>query len=192
MDSLDFLFDYLLYIGRFQPFHIGHFAVGELGLKLARHIIFGVGSRNQPLSLKNPFTYEQRREVITECYFTEHRAGRVHFAPLDDFGDNAMWVLNVAQQVNMIAEPGAKIGLIGNKKDFSSFYLDLFPFWEFVDAREHGTFIPGLNATDIRSQIFENDRDWHKKVRPDVAAMIEGFAKTPEFYDLKREYYEQN
>jgi nicotinamide-nucleotide adenylyltransferase len=59
-----------LFIGRFQPFHKGH-------LKIIKHfenkydkIIIGVGSAQYSNTFKNPFSYEERKEMIKLCLDT--------------------------------------------------------------------------------------------------------------------------
>ena len=41
---MNYEFDYLVFIGRFQPFHYGHAKVVETALQKARHVIILVGS----------------------------------------------------------------------------------------------------------------------------------------------------
>ncbi len=56
-----------LFIGRFQPFHLGHIDA----LKQARkygitEFFIGVGSSNKEHTAENPFTYEERKTMITK------------------------------------------------------------------------------------------------------------------------------
>ncbi len=56
-----------LFIGRFQPFHLGHIDA----LKQARkygitEFLIGVGSSNKEHTAENPFTYEERKTMITK------------------------------------------------------------------------------------------------------------------------------
>lgn len=47
-------YKYLVFIGRFQPFHSGHKAVIDEALKRADEVIMLIGSANLPRSLRNP------------------------------------------------------------------------------------------------------------------------------------------
>lgn len=47
-------FDYLVFIGRFEPFHNGHAAVARLALSRARKLIFLVGSADTPAASAIP------------------------------------------------------------------------------------------------------------------------------------------
>jgi len=56
-----------LFIGRFQPFHLGHIDA----LKQARkdgitEFLIGVGSSNKEHTAENPFSYEERKVMITK------------------------------------------------------------------------------------------------------------------------------
>jgi len=61
-------FDYLVFIGRFQPFHHGHAKVIETALENAEHVIVLIGSSNRARDWYNPFTYEERASIINECH----------------------------------------------------------------------------------------------------------------------------
>lgn len=56
----------MLFVGRFQPFHKGHFGTLK---KIAQvedigEIIIGIGSSDQSFTSNNPFTAEEREEMI--------------------------------------------------------------------------------------------------------------------------------
>ena len=57
-------FDYLVLIGRFQPFHNGHLAVLQHALRLADKVIVLVGSAGQPRTTRNPFNAGERAVMI--------------------------------------------------------------------------------------------------------------------------------
>ena len=59
----DKLFDFLVFIGRFQPFHKGHLAVIEAGLEQADQLIVLCGSAHQARSVRNPWTVAEREAM---------------------------------------------------------------------------------------------------------------------------------
>lgn len=144
-------FKALVFIGRFQPFHLGHAKVVDRALELADEVIIVVGSAFSSRRLYNPFTFEERKGMIKSVYPDKN----VKVVPVSDYpyNDNK-WVAAVQAVVNSAityTPDPLKIGLIGHKKDHTSYYLDIFPMWEGVDVpNEHM-----LNATDIREQIFK-------------------------------------
>ena len=77
--SLDKKFDLLVFIGRFQPFHNGHNKVIEQALRDAKHVLVLIGSANIPRNIRNPFTFQERKETV------ELRVDR--FAPVLEQGN---------------------------------------------------------------------------------------------------------
>jgi len=53
-----------LLIGRFQPFHLGHLEALQFALSKVNKLWVGLGSSNKPVEKNNPFTAEQRKEMI--------------------------------------------------------------------------------------------------------------------------------
>ena len=53
-----------LLIGRFQPFHLGHLEALRFALSKVDKLWVGLGSSNKPVEKNNPFTAEQRKEMI--------------------------------------------------------------------------------------------------------------------------------
>lgn len=53
-----------LLIGRFQPFHLGHLEALQFALSKVDKLWVGLGSSNKPVEKENPFTAEQRKEMI--------------------------------------------------------------------------------------------------------------------------------
>ena len=53
-----------LLIGRFQPFHLGHLQALQFALSKVDKLWVGLGSSNKPVDKNNPFTAEQRKEMI--------------------------------------------------------------------------------------------------------------------------------
>jgi bifunctional NMN adenylyltransferase/nudix hydrolase len=82
----------------------------------------------------------------------------------------------------------AKVGLIGQDKDASSYYLHAFPQWSLVDVRHTEV----LSATDIRNHLFADDAGSmllvEANVPPAVYAMLKAFrAHDAAYAQLKRE-----
>lgn len=57
---------YALFIGRWQPFHLGHKHIVDKALQQGKNVAIAV--RETELSDKNPFTVEQRMEMIKKVY----------------------------------------------------------------------------------------------------------------------------
>ena len=53
-----------LMIGRFQPFHLGHLDALQFALSKVDKLWVGLGSSNKPQEKNNPFSAEERKEMI--------------------------------------------------------------------------------------------------------------------------------
>src|SRR5687768_16749621 len=114
-------YDYLVFIGRFEPFHNGHAAVARHALGKARKLIFLVGSADTPRTIKNPFTVAERAVMIQSAL--ADAVERLIVRPLrDHLYNEAQWIAAVQRAVaEAIRLDGggtdARIGLIGQDKD---------------------------------------------------------------------------
>ncbi len=143
------MYDFAVFIGRFQPFHNGHKAVIDHGLTVAKHVIVLLGSSGSARRPRNPWTFEERAEMVGGHY----QSPRVICTPLRDFTYREdRWIEAVQAAVGGIAYPMVRdpsIALIGHSKDESGYYLKRFPQWDSVNVPN-----PPLHATDIRDQLF--------------------------------------
>ncbi|WP_346798183.1 bifunctional nicotinamide-nucleotide adenylyltransferase/Nudix hydroxylase [Halomonas sp. Bachu 37] len=149
-------FDCLVFIGRFQPPHLGHLAIIREALKQARQVIVLVGSAWQARSLRNPWRFEERQDML-RTGFDEEENTRLEIAPLlDALYNNDVWVRDVQRKVRDIASPSharlPRIGLIGASRGQSSYYLSLFPQWESVSV----PVVEGISASGIRERLFRS------------------------------------
>lgn len=186
-------YDLLVFIGRFQPLHLGHQEVIEKALTLSKRVLVLIGSANTPRTLRNPFTYNERSDLIRMLY------PEVITRPLQDhtYNDPA-WMAEVQTHVKNVLMPNDKwhpdgladfkIGLIGCEKDHTSYYLKIFPEWD----NENVQFINPLNATSIRQQLYTEkmpERCFEAAIMDlKVCDFLGEFQKTEEFKKLKVMY----
>lgn len=180
-------YDTLVLIGRFQPFHSAHRLLASRATALANKLIFICGSANQPRTYKNPFTFDERAQMIK--YATDGFGGTllVSVEPNPDtiYNDQA-WAVRVQALVAKHTKPGERVGIIGHRKDPSSFYLDMFPQWGFEEVE----LIEPLDATDIRELYFKRDVNMKfiQGVVPQTTFdFLEKFKDTAEYEQIIRE-----
>lgn len=192
-------FDLLVFIGRFQPVHIGHLEVIQTALKSAQHVLVLVGSSNQPRTSKNPWMFSEREDMIMESLAAINPAlcSRVMVKPLRDQKYNDQrWATSVQEHVEdtqrAICAPipkspqHMKVGIIGHSKDESSYYLKMFPQWQLVEHPMN----EDVSATDLRRLVFEDkSMKFLAGVVPQhVLEVLTHFKTTAEFTALQREY----
>jgi bifunctional NMN adenylyltransferase/nudix hydrolase len=183
---------YCVFIGRFQPFHKNHQAILENALKYSEKVIVLIGTANRPRTIKNPFTASERVSMIRGVTDND---SRVLYGYLNDFTYNdqkwAMHVQNVVDQV-ILSDNGdpdfGSIAITGNKEDYTSWYIDMFPQWHFISPAGFDEELSHLHATALRDRYFKFDY-FEKFVPPTVFQYLQGFTQTPEFKQLVQEYF---
>lgn len=190
-------FDLLVFIGRFQPFHLEHKRVIDIAFTKARNVLVLVGSSGKARTIRNPFTFDERREMIFEAFEPSDR-NRMRVRPLRDktYNDSA-WIKQVQDMVtdtaiglqnpaNINLHGTGKVGLIGASKDSSSYYLKLFPQWESVNVPIECP----VNATEVRNTYFEDQEVTMASDLPkNVVDFMESFLDTEECETLRKEYW---
>lgn len=140
-----------IFIGRFQPAHKSHIQAIRQALDIADKLLIIIGSSHSAPNIKNPFTYEQRIDIIKNSLNSEE-IKRIVFAPVRDYFYNELnWVTEIQNAVSQNSEKNDAIALIGHYKDSSSYYLNLFPQYDFFPIKNTEV----LNSTDVRKNLFD-------------------------------------
>jgi len=179
-------YDTLVLIGRFQPFHTAHLEIVKRATVLADQIVIIVGSSLQPRTYKNPFTFEERKAMIKSATAGLNIQVYVE-SNFDTVYNDQAWAVRVQGIVSRYRVlGGAGIGIIGHKKDDSSFYLDMFPQWK---LEEVPMFEP-LNAKDIRDLYLrkQSHQGFIRNVVPaPVYDFLVDFTATEDYQQIIRE-----
>jgi bifunctional NMN adenylyltransferase/nudix hydrolase len=182
-------YDLVVFIGRFQIVHNAHKAIIDRACELANHkVVVIVGSADKPRTFKNPFSTKERKAMLGEI--TKNSPVPVFLEHVYDhtYNDTA-WAAQIQRIVSDQAsrpwtDKGMKIAIIGHKKDESSFYLDMFPQWDFIDQ----DLIEPLDATQIRDLYFNRkmNMNYIRGVVPETTAKF-----LEDFRTSNSEAYEQ-
>src|SRR3989338_5644809 len=79
-----------LFIGRFQPFHNAHLADVKDILKKADEIIIAIGSSQEKNTKENPFSYGERKEMISRT-LKGNKIKNFKIYPVPDLYDDSKW-----------------------------------------------------------------------------------------------------
>lgn len=175
-------YQFSIFIGRFQPFHLAHYELVKKALELAETAIIMIGSYKKAPSPKHPFSGEEREAMIRGVLTPEENA-RVKIILMRDYLYNdPMWLADASQQVSEMTDDSDSVVLVGHDHDDTSYYLEQFPQWKLH-------LIPNLDhfphATEIRYLYFTHDVAYKKSVPAKVGEYMENFKKTPKFKGLK-------
>lgn len=183
-------YDLAVVIGRFQPFHNAHYELLKAAGKLANTVVVILGSANRPRSYKNPWTYSDRSTMLQSVTgdLIENTNARFCIEKnVDTIYDNTAWTARIQKIVDKYAASEGKVCLVGHEKDSSTFYLKMFPQWDFVSIP---SFEP-LDATAIRDTMFSKENanlNFIKGVVPvPIFDFLYGFIKTKAYKELVEE-----
>lgn len=190
-------FDFLVLIGRFQPFHKGHLVLIQEGLVRSEQIIVLCGSAHQARTFRNPWSALERQAMIRGALSVVDNA-RIHIAPLmDNAYNDAAWIKSVQAIVNDLVNTHCvapqrkpKIAILGHRQGHSSYDVNWFPQWGAVDVKN----VQGISATSIREAIFSaSDFDGAKSdhiadlLPENVQTSLSEFCHSDTYADIKAE-----
>jgi nicotinamide-nucleotide adenylyltransferase len=150
-----------LFIGRFQPFHFGHLQIVKRILKEQKKIIIAIGSSQESYTLNNPFTADERREMIERTLNAENISTnnyKICFVP--DLGKHEKWVEHV------ISITG-RIDVIYTGSELTK-QLFAEKGYKIIDLPR----IENISATDIREKITCN-KSINKLVHHEVSKYLQ-------------------
>ncbi len=153
-----------LFIGRFQPFHNAHLSDVKLALKECGNVIIAIGSSQESGTKDNPFSYEEREEMISSAL----KSNNIHdfnIVAVPDINDDKRWVGHVKNLAGIF-----DVVYTGN--DFTE---KLFKE-QGIDVRKI-ELIPEINATEIRKRIIKGN-DWKEIVPKEVSDYIDNINGT--------------
>ncbi|MFT4892999.1 MAG: nicotinamide-nucleotide adenylyltransferase [Candidatus Nanohaloarchaea archaeon] len=111
-----------VFLGRFQPFHLGHQKVieeyrAEYSLKIV------IGSAGKSRTEENPLTAEEREKIIRECY------PDIEILYKEDHESDKQWIKDLEEEVEadiIISQNGLVKRLVENHIDMSLIEQELY------------------------------------------------------------------
>ncbi len=149
-----------LFPGRFQPFHNGHLLVIEGMTKVCGKIIIAIGGHGKTSPEENPFTYEERKEMMQRSLQGKDIIPLfdVVFIEIEDNEDDDKWAEAILEQTGPIDKVWS-----GNEwtKECFTGKLDIQNISE----------VPGISSTEIRESM-KTDMEWKEKVPREVVSYM--------------------
>jgi len=189
------MYDLIVFIGRFQPATNAHVETISHALQYGEEVLVLAGSANQPRTIKNPWSVDERRDMILSCFDASDQE-RISVEGVEDYIYNdQLWARNVQRIVGFGKPVNRRIGIIGHSKDESSYYLQMFPQWELLEMEN----IDDINATDVRNIYLNPLWSLHKggsvfeqnvkdKLPKSVGEYLTSFRDTDAYAQLVEEY----
>lgn len=129
--------------------------------KVCGKIVIAIGSPDAKRDAENPFTKEERREMIQRALQDENIIPNFDVAIVEvpDMEDDAAWTAKCVELSEVVHQ--AWTGNPRTKACFEAAGIEV------KDIKE----VPGISATEIRRRMREGD-DWRALVPSDVASYL--------------------
>lgn len=139
-----------IFIGRFQPVHQGHIHALGVAASQVQKLYILVGSANACRSIKNPWTFDERKQMLSLKLHAE-RITNYEIVPLNDYRySDTQWMSDVRATIEHF-NMGSPV-LFGHMKEGND-YLKWFPELKFKSIEAQYS----INATMIREEMFKTD-----------------------------------
>jgi nicotinamide-nucleotide adenylyltransferase len=152
------------FIGRFQPYHLGHHEIIKGIVNEVDELVIGIGSAQESHTLENPFTAGERILMVSRALDEIDRElrKRVYVIPLEDIYRNALWVSHVCSMT-----PRFDVVFSNNP-----LVIRLFKEAGFKVRKTEMYRREQLQGKEIR-RLMINGGDWKRFVPKSVAEVIE-------------------
>lgn len=188
-------------VGRFQPFHNGHAHLIKEAFRYVDDLVIFIGSANRHPSIKNPFSANDRKKVITQWFesektkdsFFDNKTLLIEFSN-DFLYKEWRWKAEIQERLDVLIKKlnlthngifsDDNVFLIGHSKDASSYYLNNFPEWHYQEVEN----FESIDATNIRKTYFESGVVSQYTIPEASANLLKLFKKTSGYNDLVEEY----
>ena len=179
------LYDICVCMGRFQPFHWGHFYLIQAALTHGKQVIVLLGSHLSSPNLKNPWSSEEREQMIWMCLQPTCQV-RIHFVPICDRETDEQWAADINQKVYALIPLNSRISIIGHHDQGKPFFSQRLPQWDYIEKLRR----PGINATDIRTAYFSQspETDYADKIPFGTLQYLRKFKQQPIYRHLWEQF----
>ena len=147
-----------LFIGRFQPFHNGHFYISKTLSNKYDELIIGIGSSQEKNTLENPFSYNERKEMISNT-LKNFKIKNFKIFSIPDLYDDVKWVGYIKNNL-----PKCEVIYSGNQWTIKCFNRHKM-------KSQMIKLIKGISSTKIREMMVKN-KDWEELVPKEIADYI--------------------
>lgn len=163
-----------LFVGRFQPFHMGHLNVVEEILKEVDELIIVVGSAQYSHRMDNPFTTGERlimiRKALDEAGINDRR---IWIVPVPDVHIHMVWVSAVEGYT-------PRFDVVYSNEPLTR-RLFMEAGYEVKSIRYHKRNV--YSATEIRERMLKGE-NWEELVPKSVAEFIKEIGGVERLKDL--------
>jgi nicotinamide-nucleotide adenylyltransferase len=172
-----------IFVGRFQPFHLGHVTTIKFALEKVEELVIVIGSAQISHEFRNPFTAGERIRMIKDSLDAEQGIDikKILLIPFNDVDFHPLWTYQLDIMV----------------PEYQSVFSN-DPFTRLL-YKERGIEViqPGLyrrnelSGTEIRSRMA-CDREWKALVSTQTAKFVDNIKGIERIKAIFMKYYESS
>lgn len=154
-----------LFIGRFQPFHLGHLYSLKKCLEVAEEVVVAVGSSRESGTKDNPWSYRVRMqmvELVGASLSGDARKVNLRVIELPDYPSDVVWLEEVKRRVKafdvVVSNNEWVLGIFG-QAGYGVYQTGLYNRDE-------------LEGVKIRALLRAGDPAWKKRVPAEIVGLI--------------------
>ncbi|HAU39555.1 MAG: nicotinamide-nucleotide adenylyltransferase, nicotinamide-nucleotide adenylyltransferase [Candidatus Peregrinibacteria bacterium GW2011_GWF2_43_17] len=152
-----------LFIGRFQPFHLGHLDGLKQALAKSDRVIIGIGSAEENYTEDNPFTAGERFEMIEKTLSAESiEREKYIIIPIRNIQNFSLWT----SHVKLLCPTFQK--LFTGSHIVKELFEKHAPDIQIVKLKMNLK----ISATEIRKKILAQDKSWQTMVPPAITKYL--------------------
>ncbi len=153
-----------LFVGRFQPFHLGHLATIKFALNNVEELIIVIGSAQTSHEMRNPFTAGERIQIIRDSLMADSEIDikRILLIPVSDIYVHSLWTHQVdilVPKYNVVFTNDLLTTLLFKEREIKVVEPPLYRRKE-------------LSSTEVRSRMAK-DEDWKQLVPFQTVKVVE-------------------
>lgn len=162
--------NYGLFIGRFQPFHLGHLRDVKKALRTVDFLIIIIGSAQHKREERNPLSAAERKKIIMHALSAEGiSATKYAICSVNDVGNHYSWVENIIKTANRIKDIDNDALIFCGSESSGHFTARLLAKKGYKVVKLK--LLKGISGTKIRQLITANKR-WQQLVPGSVVSKI--------------------
>ncbi|MFZ0511879.1 MAG: nicotinamide-nucleotide adenylyltransferase [Candidatus Nitrosopolaris sp.] len=153
-----------IFVGRFQPLHLGHIATIKFALEKVEELVIVIGSAQISHEMRNPFTAGERIQMTKDSLDVEQGIDikRILMIPVPDVSSHPLWTYQLDIMI-------PKYQLVFS----NDFFTCLLYKERGIEVIQPGLYRRDeLSGTEIRSRMAHG-RDWKQLVTTQTAKFVD-------------------
>ncbi len=148
-----------LMVARFQPLHYGHIRIVNYMLAYCEQVTIIIGSIQESKTIKNPLSYEQRKELISNYFKAEVESEIIKIAGQKDISDDDNWLNVILETTKDIYKDNyKKVDAYFSGSESDARWYEKIENVIILDRTAKG--FQDISATKVRKFYCENNKEY--------------------------------